>query len=402
MSNDRIGRLCEYIDKNKAKNYPIYNSVLSAETDYIKNSYFKMLAVILEQGQEIYDSQRVLFERQVAGVECDYQVTDYLRQALEIEVEEYVDFTNECKNREVRYRFIFDALLLSAVENNNDEQTRLLASFVEALNIQKHELQYLALLAKAILEQNTSAYVTAEENKVCSVPVSAVKEYVEVMLVGNICQNDNMTIIHPVTSTTVNTEVLNAIEQTQTPIIKLSNIQLSLDQYRLSFEDFETVILEDCTLENSSTYAIHFNQCKSVQVKSCIFKNFKVRTIILDNVENISFENAVFENCEKQYRRSSNDWEVLGGVIYSNYPSTVGDNKFVNCVFENCGGRNTEYYFSTQIISNCKSILEGCIFNNCWNYNKNNNIDPEDEKRRLFPPDSYALNCSNINSANIV
>lgn len=53
MSKDRISRLCEYIDKNKAKNYPIHNSILSTETDYIKNSYFKMLAVILEQGQEI-------------------------------------------------------------------------------------------------------------------------------------------------------------------------------------------------------------------------------------------------------------------------------------------------------------------------------------------------------------
>ena len=84
MSNDRISRLCEYIDKNKAKNYPIYNNVLNMETDYIKNSYFKMLAVILQQGQEIYDSQRALFERQVEGVECDYQVTDYFRQALEI------------------------------------------------------------------------------------------------------------------------------------------------------------------------------------------------------------------------------------------------------------------------------------------------------------------------------
>lgn len=91
MSNDRISRLCEYIDKNKAKNYPIYNSVLNMETDYIKNLYFKMLAVILQQGQEISDSQRALFERQVAGVECDYQVTDYFRQALEIEIEEYVD-----------------------------------------------------------------------------------------------------------------------------------------------------------------------------------------------------------------------------------------------------------------------------------------------------------------------
>lgn len=402
MSNDRISRLCEYIDKNKAKNYPIYNNVLNMETDYIKNSYFKMLAVILQQGQEIYDSQRALFERQVEGVECDYQVTDYFRQALEIEVAEYVDFTNECREREIRYRFIFDAMLLSAIEKYNDEQIKLVASFAESLKIKKDELKYMALLAKSILEQSTFAYVTAEENKAFSVPASVTEEYVELMFNGPVYKNDNTTIIHAATLAVVDTEVLKAIEQSKTPVIKLSNIQLSLEQYRLSFEGFEEVILENCVFENGFMYAIHFEQCKKVKVLSCKFRNFNARTIIMDKVQQIVFENTAFENCIKKYSRGTNDWEALGGVIYSNFPSDIKNTKFVNCVFENCGGRNTENYYSTQFISNCKSVLDGCMFNNCWNYNRNNYNDPENEKRCMFPPDSYALNCSSVNSANIV
>lgn len=293
-------------------------------------------------------------------------------------------------------------MLLSSVETYNDEQTRLVANFAEALKIEKDELKYMALLAKAVLEQNLSAYVTAEENRSFSVPNSVVKEYIGVLIKGNVCQNDNMTLIHSTVPSDMNTEKLDIVKKAETPIIKLSNVQLSLEQYELVFEGYEFVILENCVFSNGSSYSIHFRQCKNVKIISCKFVDFRVRTIMMRDVEAIYFENTMFENCELQYRRSTDDWKILGGVIYTDRPQSVGENKFVNCIFENCGGRNTENYYSTQFISNCKSTLDGCKFNNCWNYRDTNRVDTDDERRRMFPANSSALNCTNIDSANII
>lgn len=144
MSKERIQKLCDYIDKNRAKNYPIHNNFLSDETDYIKNAYFKMLAVILQQGNEIGAGQRNLFERQIVGANCDYSMADYFRQALDIKIDEYVDFTEQCKEMSVKYRFILDALLLTAVDSKDESQIKLVASFVESLKISKVELKYLS------------------------------------------------------------------------------------------------------------------------------------------------------------------------------------------------------------------------------------------------------------------
>lgn len=161
MANEKIKKLCEYMDRNKAKNYPIYNQYLNQETDYIKNAYFKMLAVILQQA-EISNEQRNLFGRMIAGMATDYTEEDYLRQALEIEIKEYVDFSEQCKEMDLKYRFLLDALLLTALDNKDQDQLSLVANFMEALKLQKNEVKYLSMLARSILEQSSLLYIQAE------------------------------------------------------------------------------------------------------------------------------------------------------------------------------------------------------------------------------------------------
>ena len=49
MDKSKMDALCEYLEKNTAKNYPILNAELKKSTDYIKNGYLKMLAVVMQQ-----------------------------------------------------------------------------------------------------------------------------------------------------------------------------------------------------------------------------------------------------------------------------------------------------------------------------------------------------------------
>lgn len=401
MSKERIQNLCDYIDQNRAKNYPIHNSFLSEETDYIKNAYFKMLAVILQQGNEIGAGQRNLFERQIVGVNCDYSMEDYLRQALDIKIEEYVDFTELCKEIPVKYRFVLDALLLTAVDSKEESQIRLAASFVESLNISKGELEYLSLLAKAILEQSPAGYVTAEQQCSPSVPNDVAKEYVGTMIQGNVYSNDTMTIIHSSRSHDISVDKLSVVAQRNTPIIKLTNIELSLAQYPLTFQGYDEVVIENCVFEGDK-HPIRFEDCRKVIIKASAFRNFSQRALVEANVGEMEISETQFENCIYKYSSKSNDWMEMGCVIHSDKSAENARNHLSGCTFRGCGGRNAENYYRSAFISNVKSNLDKCSFENCWHYHRNNDIDPECNDRRMFTADSHAIHCTVTNSANII
>ena len=401
MSKERIQKLCDYIDKNRAKNYPIHNSFLSGETDYIKNAYFKMLAVILQQGNEIGAEQRNLFERQIVGVNCDYSMADYFRQALDIKIDEYVDFTEQCKEMSVKYRFILDALLLTAVDSKDESQIKLVASFVESLKISKNELKYLSSLAKAFLEQNLAEYVNAEQQCSTSVPNDVAKEYVGTLIRGNVCSNGTMTIIHSSRSRDISVDKLNIVAERNTPIIKLANIEINLAQYQLTFEGYDEVIIENCAFEGEK-YPIRFVDCRKVSIKASAFKNFSQFALGETNVGEMEISETQFENCIYKYSSSTSDWMEMGCVIHSDYPAGNGKNYLRSCIFKECGGRNTANYFRSAFISNIKSDLDRCYFENCWHYNRSSDIDPESDKRRMFTADSRAVHCTVTNSANII
>lgn len=48
MNKDKITILCKYLDNSVAQRYPISNSELAGSTDYIKNGYLRMLAVVMQ------------------------------------------------------------------------------------------------------------------------------------------------------------------------------------------------------------------------------------------------------------------------------------------------------------------------------------------------------------------
>ena len=400
MAGEKIQKLCEYIDRNKAKLYPIFNDMLKGVTDYIKNAYFKMLAVILEQGEEIGDPQRNLFERQITGVSCDYSMADYIRQALEIEIEEYVNFTDQCRTLPIRYRFLLDALLFVSIGQLCQEQTKLVASFAESLKIRKEELRYLAQAAKAILEQDAIGCMELQENRVLSVPDDVMKEYISAMFIDSVWQNDSMTILYGGNSEDNSIEELNIIGEHATPNIMLLDIYIKPEQHPLVFSQYESVTFVDCVFEGGKK-PIDFLNCGKVRVKSCLFRCFKTRTITCNQIEEMIFEDSKFEDCEYQYSRNSDDWRALGGVIYSSKSDTIKKSSFSQCMFRNCGGRNVNNFYSSQFLSNCRSELRDCLFDNCWNWRCETEIDPDNSMRTMFPNDSTAVKCKVVNSAKI-
>lgn len=399
MTHSKIDKLCSYLTNNKAKTYPIENDMLHAATDFLLNGYLKMLGVILQQSSEITPAQLALYKRIIAGTETEKSAEDYLRMALEIEIEDYLHFTFEIKDLPIKYRFILDAILLTCISEKNTEQIQLVAEFSESLGIEKKELKYITTVAKAILCMDTSIYVDASEIEVRNIPENIFYGYIRLLANDCIIHNSKLTIFQPSCEEDVTVQRLSQISSIDTPVIKLNNVKVNLEDYPLEFADYEEVIFDGCEFIGGDKHTITFEKCENVIIYNSTFTNFNVRTISLDKVTRVKLMNSTFDQCRMIYRSSSNDWEPLGGVIYTTSTEELEPILIDNCVFKYCGGNNSDNYYKSAFISNSRCDVNNSQFINCWHYNCKTEIDLEDDRRTMFAPGSKATRCIYENSA---
>lgn len=422
VSSERIKQLCEYMDQNKAKNYPIKNEILQSEEDFVKNGYLRMLAVVLQVGDSIQDGQMNLYKRIVAGAEAENSVEDYMRQAMEIEIQEYLDFVNACKEGKLKYRFVLDAMLLTVDGERKEDRLKFISSFCEDIKVKKEEMRYLVAMAKAILKQSESKYVDAfiEKNiENVIIEEEVFDGYMSGIWTGkdNIYENEKATIFRPESDEDVTVERLLYMQNTATPYIKIVGAKIDLSERELKFEGKEQIIFENCEFrgneedEFDARYSsskkrkpILVNECKNIQIINCNFLNFSSRVLYVENVKNVYIQNSLFSSC--CYRFINDNYErdgaKLGGVICSETtPETVEIHMF-NTIFEKCGGKNGKHYDRSACISNCKidaveSVFKECYYESCW-YSDWCRVSNE-KCDTLFTINSRAIRCKFENSA---
>lgn len=424
MSSERIKQLCDYIDQNKAKNYPIRNEILKSEEDFVKNGYLRMLAVVLQVGDSIQDGQMNLYKRIVSGAEAENSVEDYMRQAMEIEIQEYLDFVSACKEGELKYRFILDAMLLTVDGEEKENRLKFISSFCEDIKLKKEEMSYLVSMAKAILEQSESKYVDTfieKDMENVAIEEDIFDGYMSGIWTGkdNIYENEKATIFRPESDAEVTTERLRYIQNAKTSYIKITGAKIDLSSNELALEGKEKVIFENCLFigkKDEVLYERHdeweaeprkplcFRECQEVCIINCRFETFGTRTIWLYNVANTSVCYSQFENCLcKISDYSSDDGKKLGGVIYSENAEEKVYMKKV--LFEMCGGRNYQNRDRCEYISNCNVEALECIFKDCY-YKRDTNSNYSggrdvlyDKHDTMFSSDSKAIRCKFENSA---
>lgn len=398
MNKSKIDSLCEYLNNNIAERYPIENEELANNTDYIKNGYLKMLAVVLQQSENIYDSQLNMFKRIVSGAGTDKKAEDYLRMALDIEIEDYIKFSNECKDLNLKYRWVLDVLIITCVQNKEPEQIVLVAQFCESLKITKKELNYIATMAGAIVRMSAFDYVCAYEIKEDTIPDYVFSDYMCLVSNGCVCSNEHMTILQATCREDVTVQILEKIKEINTPCIKIIGAIMDADDCKNIFENREKVILENCKFIGGNNNSLLFKCCSEIIISNSCFENFSKRTLIFNDSNSIMVRDCKFKNCKMYYRESRYDWTVFGGVIYSDCPFSIARFDLINSLFVDCGGVNSAYSYRSAFISNIKSFVDNCSFENCWHTN-GGNIDPDDEKRTMFTTQSSATNCKYVNSA---
>lgn len=395
-----IDKLVEYLESNKAKEYPIGNSRLQGMEDYIVNGYFKLLATVLQQGGRGLASQTELYKRWLAGAKVSTGMEEYIRQALAITVDEAVTFLTECRSLDIRYRLVLDMLIMITCDAKEESQTKLVALYCEALHITKSELTYMTKLAKAIVTMDSELLADVEEEviqqKIASAMTGALTEYAILVAPTGVYSNKQMTVIRQVSGNTLPRDVLDKINTFTTPIVKIATARISVANYNLKIVgNVKHLILEDCNISGGDKYAINVGDLEQLTIQKCHFHNFNTR-VLEDLTGKATIVESSFTDC---YRVYDEDWpyRCYGGVI-----GGKGSLVLYRTIFKACGGKNNRNYGSDNIIANSYNVvIDDCQFINCWSY-KRKDQKVESQEYTLFSKGAKATNCIVENSAPLI
>ena len=156
---------------SKATKFPIHNTLLKEESDYIKGLYFQCLAVALTSIKDNKEDPLYLFNRLLAGAEIDGDIEFYLKKAYSLEKEQLYDFLEEIKFEDLAYRFIIDFIVLLGSDNLKKENLTIITEFCEALEIETDEVEFLFNIASSILTQDINLYwKLTNQNNSCIKP----------------------------------------------------------------------------------------------------------------------------------------------------------------------------------------------------------------------------------------
>jgi|GEM_PF-2232009 hypothetical protein len=402
---NNVSRFREILRNSKAETYPLANHPLAEQDEYTKGLYLKMLCMVVQYCEKLQEEQPLLLQRLIIGAEAEHNMLDYMRMALESDESFLFDFISNFRDHELKYLFVLDCLVVANCSGPaTQEQHEFIAELSEQLLLLKNDIYYLSLLAQCILEQDSDKYQRADEFRPSGVPFHSFLYFTKAFVSAFISRKGEDFYISSKEkvlfdfSNSVSSGPNGPCVVIHSPSVYLDSVVIDTKKHQMIFSG-EYVHLRNCEFIGSGNPVL-FRGCKKVVLEDCIFRDFTGRTIIVEEkIEDFQLKSCTFERCVWQYNRSSNDWQTLGAVIFTTNTAHIKNCVIDNCTFNDCGGANSQNYYSSAIISNCICIVRNSTFINCWNRNSVTHIDPDSSSRTLFLPNTENENNRVIDSA---
>ncbi len=372
---DAIEKLQEYLRDTRAQRYPILGHPLANMDDYHKNYYYTMLCLVMQYEQDITRGQAMFLQRLIAGCGAEDLPDTYARRAMELDVSDFEEFFERLMDTNtLRSAFAVDAILAASLGRMTDGMTRFLAQVLEGLRITPGDAKILTQICRRILAQDRSS---------SGVDLTMFSGYF-INTSGNKGEKARTA-----------TSRVSRFAATQKRIIKGENFNLAIN--RISFTgEKQGIEFISCSFTGGET-PISFSDCGEVRFDNCSFSDFKTKVITLKDTMRVTINASTFQNCIELYSSSNGgDWNERGCVISGSPDVSL---TLSNNLFQNCGGRNNQYYFVSSFITNCTVILSDCRFEKCWHRTQFIDHDPKNAKRVMFAHVQSADNCTVTHSA---
>lgn len=274
----------------KVEKYAIINPDLIEVDEYIKSLYIKVLCTVIQYQNYPSDMQVLFLKRIVCGMKLDDSVEDYMRKALEISDKDIQEFITIFTEQKYKYYFALDGLLLVSMGNGKGVNYEYLAELIELIDINKMDLEYISLIARSVLQQESSYYEQAKALINDRVSALDFAPYINSFYVGSIVDTDmekhyfapdkkcSSNMIYPNTYKTRNVIFENLIititdnwlfDGCESVVFK--NCELDSKNGRLEFSAVGKAVFENCKVTNFKNRFAYFEHLNSLDVCGCEF-----------------------------------------------------------------------------------------------------------------------------------
>lgn len=383
--NRRISGIRRAMEEMKTEMYAISNPVTAALDEYIKSLYIKMLCTVVQYENDPSEMQLLYLRRLHKGIQIDNSIEDFMRMALDISEVDVQEFIDIMRGDHTRYYFVLEGILLVSMGKGEQANYEYLGELIELICISKRELEYLSTVARSILEQDSEYYDKAKSIAPESVEGFEVVPYIANFYAGAIVDTRIEKHFYAPNRDWNYRFAFPCLFHEKK--VTFSNLAFEMSN-TLEFDGCEMIEFQNCVIKGNN-YSVYFRGCGDVKFINCRFYDFSSYTIVDDMVERLSLLKCEFENCIFHYKRNTNDWQKIGGVVHATNDTNNArvNHRYVvelsGCEFRNCGGKNESNYYSSAIICNALCEVRDCKFINCWNYSQGN-IDPKNSQRFLF------------------
>ncbi len=412
--------------------YPINNELLANSTEVVKNTYLKLLGVVLWQAEEVNEYQQAMFKGIIAGANVDYEAVDFLRKARQFDENDIKTFVEVCCEKALQFRFVLDSIILSCLSKDYKKQFKLIIEFCKILKVKDNEVEFLSSMAKAIVKLDLLLYanICCEKNKPSTITDKVFYGYY-LILQSYVMETENTTVIQGFDFNTEPVEVDKKCKKKGS--LALINIDLSpLLVKRYMLTDKDCIILSGCEVKNVEC-PLTIKNTKSILIINSKFINLNHKALVFESVGDVQIKNVEFNNCfsilseraiidgfakltisraiSETLRTKIRDVDIFtSGVVLSegnNIESMILD----NCYFVSCGILFTDSSYGCNgflslcrayrvefrpLITNITCNLRNCVFEDCFFGSKGWNSG----EMRMFSKESEQFNCEFKNSPN--
>lgn len=323
---NRIDRIRAYYEKIKVESCPARPHSIQEADEYLKGRYFKMLGALSLYHKNTPQEQSMFLRRLINDIRLDGNIEEWIRKAMEIEVEDIEEFLSQFRESRHRFAFVLDAMLLTGISGEYDDaQTIFLAELIELLNLEKEEVSFLSRLALSVLEQNTEKYTDLHGLRLKNLELKDflgyTKEYVQGLLMDEGGER------HYYSARPALLQLSETAYANKNYIFE-NLIFNTAEEWK--FESCESVKFINCDFTGIGRGKLSFQGVKKLEMKNCRVKNFTQRFAGMSGLSILAIRESQFIDCSYRDSRAS-----FGGVlgIEDNAKVSISliRNEFFNC-----------------------------------------------------------------------
>lgn len=310
----------------KSEKYAIVNPELIALDEYVKGLYLKVLCTVIQYENDPSEMQILYLRRIVNGISIDDTSEECMRKALEISTEDMQEFLSIMGKLNCKYYFAVDGIILSSLGKGNAPSYDYLAEILELLEINKADLEFICMITKSILQQDSSFYNQAKNLVNERVEKLDFAPYIYNYYAGAIVDTDiEKHYSAPDKKLSYDIEYVSDYKE---KIVVFENLEIELG-FDWSFKGCEKVIFRNCTLIGA-THCMKFDSVGSLVFDSCTIKDFSNGVAYIVSSNQIIIETSEFISCGR-----TGDGDFRGGMflISGNRADSIliQNNKFHAC-----------------------------------------------------------------------